>query len=587
VTRPPGAGPSLPPPPAPEWRLSPNPDSGAVDRLARDLSLPPALCRVLASRGVIDPDEAKDFLRPRLEHLHPPGLMADAEKAAGRILKAVEGGETVLVHGDYDVDGVASAALLTLWIRRLGGAAVPFVPHRLRDGYDLGEAGLEAAARAGASLLVTCDSGIRAHEAVERARSRGVDVVITDHHTPGDSLPPAVAVVDPARSDCPYPDKGLCGAGVIYKLCQLLGDGRGIPRDELLPHLDLVALATVADLVPLRGENRVLVRFGLRYLTRTTKPGLRALLAVAGLEARDELDAGQVGFQVAPRINAGGRMGDADIPLRLLLSADPRESDELARELDEDNRRRREVDRATLDDALDRLARDFDPASTFGVVLAAEGWHPGVIGIVASRVVERVHRPTVLISLDGDEGRGSARSIPDVHLFDALQECREHFRRFGGHRQAAGMDLPRDRIDSFRADFDRTVRAQLGGRLPRPVASGDASLPLGEATEELHRLLSYLGPFGIGNPRPAFWARGVQAVGRPRTVGRNHLKLRLRGEGGELEAIGFGLADRLDPEALGAGPLDALFQLRENSYRGVATLQARLVDLRPSTGAPA
>jgi single-stranded-DNA-specific exonuclease len=587
VTRPLGAESSLPPPPAPEWRLSPTPDARAVDRLARDLSLPPALCRVLASRGLIDPGEAKDFLRPRLEHLHPPGLMADAEKAAGRILKAVEGGETILVHGDYDVDGVASAALLTLWIRRLGGTVVPFVPHRLRDGYDLGDAGLEAAARARASLLVTCDSGIRAHEAVERARSRGVDVVITDHHTPGDSLPPAVAVVNPARSDCPYPDKGLCGAGVIYKLCQLLGEGRGIARDELLPHLDLVALATVADLVPLRGENRVLVRFGLRYLARSTKPGLRALLEVAGLEGRDDLDAGQVGFQVAPRINAGGRMGDADVPLRLLLSTDPRESEELARELDEDNRRRREVDRATLDDALDRLARDFDATSTFGVVLAAEGWHPGVIGIVASRVVERVHRPTVLISLNGDEGRGSARSIPGVHLFDALQECREHFRRFGGHRQAAGMDLPRDRIDAFRADFDRTVRAQLGGQPPRPVASGDASLPLGEVTEELHRLLSYLGPFGIGNPRPVFWARGVRTAGRPRTVGTNHLKLRLRGEGGEVEAIGFGMADRVAPEGLAAGPLDALFQLRENEYRGSVTLQARLLDLRPSTGAPA
>jgi single-stranded-DNA-specific exonuclease len=581
-----GAGPSLPPPPTPEWRLSPPPDEAAVLRLARDLSLPPALCRILVTRGVADPDRAKAFLRPRLEHLHPPELLADAGAAADRILKAVEGGETILVHGDYDVDGVASAALLTLWIDRLGGKAVPFVPHRLRDGYDLGDAGLDAAARAGASLLVTCDSGIRAHEAVERARSRGIDVVITDHHTPGDTLPPARAVVNPTRSDCPYPDKGLCGAGVVYKLCQLLGERRGIPRGQLLPHLDLVALATVADLVPLKGENRVLVRFGLRYLARTEKPGLRALLEVAGLGDRDDLEAGQVGFQVAPRINAGGRMGDAATPLRLLLATDPEEAAELARGLDDENRRRREVDRATLDEALDRLARDFDPSSTFGVVLAAEGWHPGVIGIVASRVVERIHRPTVLISLDGAEGRGSARSIPDVHLFDALQECRDHFRRFGGHRQAAGMDLPRDRIEAFRNDFDRSVRAQLGGRLPRPTASGDGPLSLGEATDELHRFLAYMGPFGIGNPRPVFWARGLRAVGRPRRVGASHLKLRLRGEGGELEAIGFGMTDRMAPEALGPGPMDALFQLRENEYRGSVTLQARLLDLRPATGVP-
>jgi len=582
VSPPPGPGDSLPPPPSPEWRLRPAPAPEAVARLADALSLPSALCRVLAARGMVDPDEAKRFLRPRLEYLHSPDSLADVGTAADRILRAIQGNETILVHGDYDVDGVAAAALLSLWIRRLGGTVVPFVPHRIRDGYDLGEAGIRRAGEHGATLLVTCDSGIKAHEAADRARALGIDLIITDHHTPDETLPTAAAVVNPLRIDCAYPGKGLCGTGVAYKLCQVLARKRGVPEEELLPHLDLVALATVADLVPLEGENRVLVRFGLRYLARTEKVGLRALLDVSGLGARAELDAGQVGFQLAPRINAGGRMGDAEVPLRLLMTSDAREAGELARILDEENQTRRDVDRRTLHEALARLARDFDPAKDFGVVLAGEGWHPGVIGIVASRVVERVHRPTVMIALEGDNGRGSARSIPEVHLFEALQECRGDLRRFGGHRQAAGMDLARERIPAFREAFNRSVERRLHGRLPRPVKCGDAPLAPAEATPDLHHLLGYLGPFGIGNPRPVFWARGVAAVGRPRVVGRNHLKLRLAGETGSLEAIGFGLADRVLPESLGPAPVDVLFQLRESEYKGRTTLQARLLDLRPA-----
>lgn len=575
---------SLPPPPAPEWRLRPLPDAAPVERLTRELALPGTLCRLLAARGFGEPEAAKRYLRPRLDHLHPPELLADGKRAADRLLQAVERGETVLVHGDYDVDGITAAALLTLWIRRLGGTAVPFVPHRLRDGYDLGEAGLSRAREVGAGLLVTCDSGIRAEAAVHRAGEAGIDVIVTDHHAPGDRLPPALAVVNPRRGDCAYPDKDLCGAGVVFKICQLLAERRGIPPDELWPHLDLVALATVADLVPLRGENRVLVRFGLRYLARTEKVGLRALLEISDLSGRDDLDAGRVGFVLAPRINAGGRMGSAEVPLRLLLTDDSREAGELARDLDEENRLRRDEDRATLDDALEELAGEFRPDRDFGVVLAREGWHPGVIGIVASRVVERIHRPTVLVALDGERGRGSARSVPDVHLLDAVQASGGHLDRFGGHRQAAGMEVSRDRIPAFRDAFNRSVREQLGGRLPRPVAGGDLALAPGEATEELHALIGHMEPFGIGNPRPVFWARGLEAAAPPRVVGRGHLKLRLRGEGGELEAIGFGLAERIPPGELDGGPLEALFHLRENEYRGRVTLQARLLHLRRQEG---
>lgn len=580
---------ALSPPPPAVWKLATEPSEAAVQALAEDLGLPPALCRVLVARGILEPTEARAFLRPLLDHLHPPELLADARKAAERILQAVDAGETILVHGDYDVDGVCSTALLTLWIRHLGGRVVPFVPHRLRDGYDLGEAGLQAAREAEASLLVTCDSGIVAHDAVIRAREMGLDVIVTDHHTPGTTLPPALAVVNPQRSDCDYPDDRLAGVGVVFKLCQLLARLRGRPLEELLPHLDLVAMATVADLVPLRGENRVLVRFGLRALEQTRRPGLQALIQVTGLRDRP-IDAGRVGFVLAPRLNAAGRMGGASDALRLLLTDDPGEARELAGALETLNTERREEDRRTLEEALEKLAAHYDPAEDFGVVLRGEGWHPGVIGIVASRVVERIHRPVVLLAVQDGTARGSARSVPGVHLLEAVRGCARHLSRFGGHRQAAGMDLSAQEIPAFREAFNRQVREQLQGIPPRPVLRGDAPLSLSEATDELHHYLQYLGPFGIGNPRPVFWARELRPAGAPREVGRGHLKLRLADGGGELEAIGFDLARRLPPSRVSRGPLEALFQLRENEYRGVRSLQARLVDLRgpgESAGGPA
>lgn len=576
------SAPTLPPPPDPVWELGEPPAPEVVGFLSRTLSLPPALSAVLVARGMTDPDRVKAFLRPRLEHLHPPAGLPDATPAVNRILEALDREETIFVHGDYDVDGVCATALLTRWLRHLGGRVVPFVPHRTEHGYDLGEAGVAAAEAAGASLLVTCDSGIAAHDAVAAARDRGMDVVVTDHHTPGPTLPPALAVVNPVRADSTYPEAVLCGAGVAYKLAQLLAERRGIDPAELHPLLALVALATVADLVPLEGENRVLVRFGLRYLAHTQMPGLRALLEIAGL--RGEVDAGQVGFVLGPRINAIGRMGAADTALRLLLTEDRTEALALARELDEANRARQEEDRRTLAEALDLLAREYDPTRDHGVVLAGEGWHPGVIGIVASRIVERIHRPVVLVALDGGRGRGSARSVPGVHLYEALRGCASLLGRFGGHRQAAGMDVAAGQIDAFRSAFNAQVREQLEGRIPVPRLAAGTPLSISQADGELHRLLEYMAPFGMGNPRPVFWARGVEIAGRPREVGDGHLKLRFRDAGRELEAIGFGLARRRPPEALVSGRVDALFQLRTHEYRGQVSLQARLLDLRPASG---
>ncbi|HSR43583.1 MAG TPA: single-stranded-DNA-specific exonuclease RecJ, partial [Longimicrobiales bacterium] len=536
------------------------PDPRRVRDLAAALGIPETVCAVLVVRGIHGPDPAKDHLRPLLDHLGPPDGLRDADRASARLLRAVAEGETVLVHGDYDVDGISATALYTRWLRRLGGRVEPFIPHRLRDGYDFGSAGLEAARSAGATVVLTADCGTVAHDAVERAGAAGLDVIVTDHHTPGDALPPALAVVNPNRADCDYPDGGLSGAGVAFKLCSQMALDAGVPFEELVPDLDLVALATVADLVPLQGENRVLVRYGLRALERTTKPGLRALLDLTGRTGKP-VGTGQVAFGLAPRINAVGRMGHGLDALRLLLTDDADRARELAVLLDETNRVRQEEDRRTLDEALDLLARDYDPGSDFGVVLAAEGWHPGVIGIVASRIVERIHRPTVLVALDGERGRGSARSIPGFHLHDAVRSCARHLERFGGHRQAAGMDLRRDRVPAFREAFGRVARERLGEDDLRPRLRIDLETGLGGLDLRTCDVLEYLGPHGVGNPRPVFLVRNVRVVGSPRVVGSGHLKMRLGDGTTTLEAIGFGLAERHGPRVSEGSRVDAVFQL--------------------------
>ncbi len=563
----------------PQWQEPGSIPQDAVRLLADALSIPKPLCALLVQRGLTEPEDAKSYLRPLLSDIHPASLLAGSKEAVGRILHAIDGGETVLVHGDYDVDGVSATALLTRWIRRMGGDAVPFVPNRVRDGYDLGSASLEAARTSGVTLIVTVDSGIRAHNAVAEANASGIDVIVTDHHTPADTLPPAFAVVDPNRADCEYPNKGLCGTGVAYRLCELMADERGIDREELHGFLDLVALATIADVVPLDQENRTLVRYGLKALARTELPGLRALMRHAGLE-NGPLEAGQVAFRLAPRINAAGRMAEAMTALELLMTEDSERADKLAGRLEKNNMDRREEEARTLDQALETLRRTYRPESDFGVVLAGEGWHPGVIGIVASRIVERIHRPTVLIALRDGQGRGSARSISGFDLYGAIHACRKYLGRFGGHRAAAGMDVAAERVEDFRQAFNAEARDRLNGLPPRPAIKPDLELCLSEATERLTHFLSYFGPFGIGNPTPVFVARGVELESPAREVGTGHLKLKLTQAGHSLEAIGFGLVHRIPPQSLGTDPLDLTFKLKIGEFRGRRQVEAHLLDVR-------
>lgn len=540
------------------------------------------LCRLLVALDHPSPEGAKSFLRPSLDQLPDPGALAGAQAAAGRILRAIDAGETVLVHGDYDVDGVCAATLLTSWIRRLGGTAHPFAPHRTRHGYDLGPGGLDRAREVGAGLLVTVDCGILAHDAVAEARAGGLEVVVTDHHTPGPTLPAAVAVVNPNRTDDDSGQGYLCGAGVAFQICRLLARARGVPDDAVLSDLDLVALATVADLVPLVEGNRAMVRFGLKVMAGTKRPGLRALIEVCG--ARGEIDAGTVGFTLAPRINAVGRVGDAQDAISLLMAPDLATARPLAQAAEALNRERREEDQRTLDEALEQLADQYDPERDWGVVLAGEGWHPGVIGIVASRVVERIHRPAVLVALDGERGRGSARSVRGFHLYEALERCGHLLDRFGGHAQAAGMDVARSRLQDFREAFNTVARETLDAEALQPTLR--ATLEVDPAALDLQtaEYARYLGPHGIGNPRPLLLARDLELRGAPRVVGTNHLKLELGRGGHYLSAIGFGLADRIPPASLNGSRVDAIFQLTVNEFRGTRAPQLRLRDVRPAGG---
>lgn len=558
----------------PRWVIEPAPDAGTVARLAAALSVPAPLAALLVQRGWVEPAAARGFLRPDLESLPEPDTLAGLAEAVSAIADAVTAGRSIMVHGDYDVDGQCATALLTRVLRAAGATVLPFVPHRMRDGYDFGPAGLAAAVTARVGLIVTADCGITATETVRAAREAGIGVVVTDHHLPGEALPAALAVVDP---QLPHDRSGLgmlCGTGVAFQLARALVPVLGLPAALPMHLLDLVALATVADVVPLTGPNRVMVRHGLRLLSRSRWPGVQALLDTSGLAGK-ELRAGQVGFILAPRLNAAGRVGDAMDGLRLLLADTPAEAMPLARRLEDLNRDRQAIDQRILEEALRQAEREADVERHAALVLAGEGWHPGVVGIVASRVVERWGRPTFLIGIDGDLGRGSGRSISRFDLHGALVQCGDLLERFGGHRMAAGLTIRRERIQAFRDRFRAVAGQQLAAGDLGPEQRVDLEIGLDGADEELERLVRHLEPCGMGNPAPVFGARGVRFADW-QVVGSNHLKGTLAASGRYLPAIGFQMADRNSGLAAN-GPVDVAFRLERNDYRGTSTLQARLV----------
>ena len=547
--------------------------------LATALLLPEIVCRLLLIRGYVSAEDAKLFLRPKLDRLHDPLSFLSMDKAVDRLARAVREEELVFIHGDYDVDGISSTTLLTRAIRVLGGKAMPFIPRRIEDGYDLSDAGVDAAIAAGAKVVVTCDCGTSAVAPVARLCKAGIDVIVTDHHLPGGDLPDCLSILNPKRAGCGYPDKDLAAVGVAFKLALALARALGKNENFIWGMLDLVALATVADVAPLRGENRVFVRYGLKMLAETQNIGMRALIRAAGLTGKP-MTAGRIGFILAPRLNAAGRLGHAIRGVQLLLSENEHEANAIARELEELNYKRQELDHATLEQVRERVLQ-MDLDETFGIVLADETWHPGVIGIVASRIVEEFGRPTVLVALSGDQGKGSGRSISKFDLHGALGQCQDVLLRYGGHRAAAGVTVERDKVGEFAARFNQVARSLLTPEDLVPEIRVDLEVSIDGMDGRLESLFRHFEPFGIGNPSPVLLSRNVTVALAPRLVGRDGLKIVLDTGTGSLDALGWGFAHRV-AEFQPGSKVDVAFRLERDDYRGESYLQARIADIRPS-----
>jgi single-stranded-DNA-specific exonuclease len=563
--------------PKSRWVIPEQPPAEVVEALRSELNLSEIACRVLAIRGYRAGEVAKRYLRPRLDHLQDDGLL-DMDVAIERLIAAAKRGETVMIHGDYDVDGITSTTILVRALQSIGARPVPFIPRRATDGYDLTNAGVEAAKAAGATLVVTCDCGTSAIQPVADLRAAGIDVIVIDHHLPtGETCKPN-ALLNPRRPGCPSLDKDLCAAGVVYKLALALMRAAGGNVNLVYNMLDLVALATIADIAPLRGENRVLARYGLKIINESPCLGLRALIRSAGLEGKP-ITAGRVGFVIAPRLNAVGRLGHALRGVELLLAKDEHTANGIARELEELNAKRQEIDRQTLVEARERVL-EMDLESTYGIVVAQQGWHAGVIGIVASRIVEEFGRPTVLVALDGDEGKGSGRSISPFDLHAGLTECRDLLKRYGGHRSAAGVTVAADRVPEFARRFNDVAASRLSIDDLMPEIRVDLETPLGAADENLEYVFQHLEPCGMGNPAPVLMIRNATVAGAPRIVGKDGLKIEFQQGNDRITALGWGMGYRRE-EIRESESYDVAFKLERDDYRGLPRLQARLIDFRP------
>ena len=552
-------------------------DGDAVARLCRELNIPSIIARLLVLRGVTDPESAQRFLNPALNQLHDPFLLADMKPAVARLRRALVQGEKILIYGDYDVDGTMAAVILLTALRGLGGQVEAFIPHRLSDGYGMrGEVVGEAAAK-GFRVVISVDTGIRDHEALARARQLGLDCIVTDHHLPDGLLPPACAILNPQRTDSGYPEKLLAGVGVAFKLVQALL-GERLSDRVLKSYLKVVAIGTIADVVPLLGENRVIARFGLEGLRQPIQAGLQALLEVSGLAGRS-ISAGDVGFGLGPRLNAAGRMENARDVIDLLVSSDLEKAREIAGRLERLNRARQRVEDGILREIEEIMNRHPAKRNRYALVLAGEGWHRGVIGIVAQRVVERYHRPALVIGVEDGVGVGSGRSIRAFHLLDALSAMQDLFVRFGGHARAAGFALPADRITELETRFEQYARAVLKPLDLEPVLRVDAEVSGADLDWTLFEALETLAPFGCGNPTPVLAARDLRLLLEPRILQEKHLKLRVACGWKSFDAIGWGMAERGATLAPGQ-VLDMAFTLDQNVFQDVRSLQLVVSEIR-------
>jgi single-stranded-DNA-specific exonuclease len=553
-----------------------------VAGLAAELNVSPTTARLLSIRGMGDVDRARRFLSPSLDDLHDPFALAGMETAVGRVLGAIERKERIAIHGDYDVDGVTSTVILRRALELLGADVTHFLPERLRDGYGLQPASLDRLHADGVKLVISVDCGIRGVEAALHARALGLDLIITDHHEPDVDLPQALAVINPKRHDCTYPDKNLAGVGVALKLVQALC-ARSRRSGWLPAFVKVAAIGTLADVVPLVGENRIIAKLGLAMLSKGPhKVGLRSLLDVCGLTGK-EIDSYHIGFVLAPRVNAAGRMSTPDIAARLLLASDEAmapEARELAEQLNTENVRRQQEEAEIVAQARKAVDTDLEIGSRTVIVVAGEGWHRGVIGIVASKLVDAFHRPAIVLSIDGGVAHGSCRSIPSFNMLAALESCAEVMMKFGGHKQAAGLTIEAARVRELRARVNAFADERLQPDDLRPRLWIDGALAFGSINEQIASELNRLAPFGAGNPRPIFRTGRVEIVDGPRRIKERHLKMAFKQDGRVMRGIAWRASEREEFVNAHKAAIELAFSLEEDSWNGERYLQLNIADFR-------
>lgn len=528
------------------WNTKEYKDDSVVASLAESLNISKILALLLVERDIKTFDDAKHFFRPSLESFHDPFLMDGMETATHRLIKALTQNELITIYGDYDVDGTCATAILYLFLKELDANVEFYIPKRLTEGYGISKQAIENVKKRGTSLLISVDCGITAIEETEYANQLDIDVIICDHHKPKDILPNALAVLDPLKPSCDYPFKFLSGAGIAFKLAQGLAERIG-KRDLPLQYLDLAALAGAADIVPLTGENRIIVNEGIKRINQSPRPAIEALIEMCHLQPGN-LNSGQIVFTIAPRINAVGRMGDAERAVQLLITKNKNDALDMARILETENYERRKIDVNTFEDAIQMVDNTLDLEKDFAIILHQEDWHPGVIGIVASRLVEKYYRPTIMLTTVDGVVKGSARSIPNFDIYEALQKCEESIIQFGGHRAAAGLAIKFDKLSKFKEKFNAVVHASVSADDLLPEILIDSPLDFSEITPKFLRVLDLFAPFGPGNMRPVFISENINVSGKPRIVGKNHLLCSFKQVGSDrvFDCIGFNMGDYYD-----------------------------------------
>jgi len=560
------------------WSLL-NPDQNTVSSVKKAFRTSEVIARVLANRNILNPNLARPFFTPNLDMLHNPYLMQDMDKAVKRVLTNINSGKPIMVFGDYDVDGTTGAASLYLAFQKFGADVTYYIPDREKEGYGLSYHGIEVAKDIGIDLIITCDCGINAFVQVDFANEQNIDIIITDHHTTDTELPKAHAILNPKREDCEYPFKGLCGGGVAFKLITAIGNELNIPLTDYEEIIPLITLGTAADVVPIKDENRVIVHHGLNILENLEKPGLKTLLELAGLKGH--ISVGQLVFSIAPRINAAGRIGDANRAVELLVTDDQDKARLLAKELDNENKRRQIIQQAVVDEALLKVNAEADLKNENALVLANAGWHPGVVGIVASKIKEEFNRPTIIIALENGSGKGSARSVAGFDLYEALTACKTHLDDYGGHPMAAGLTLSNKKLEDFKKAFINFANERLTEENLQATLTLDSEIALQDITPRFMEFLDKLSPYGPGNMRPKFAIRNAEIAGAPKVIGKTgeHIRFKIRQGLKSCSAVGFGLSNKYEMLITGQ-PVDIACVVETNEWQGNTSIQMNVRDIK-------